>query len=207
MHTALIGLLVITAQPTAGVQAPRRISPQAAAEGVSRCGLGPVAVRYDDLLQSEVLTAGQAIAATDEQLRCADRAAGYYDLELPSSVQARYEAMRAERAALLSRLEAKQWLTEQGLLKRLPTYERGVTDESAFTRSAEKLCGPRASGALSSPYGHHVVSPDWIGRELGSGNFDSRALRCLMSVAWAAGYDIGLIGNEAGAVEPTGNDR
>lgn len=207
MSAAPISLLVITAQLAAGVQVPERVSPKAAAERVSRCGLGPVTIRYDDLLQSEVLSAPQATVATDEQLGCADKAVSYYDLELPSPVQPRYEAMRAKRAALLSRSEAKQWLAEQGLSERLPTFEKGVTDENAFSRSAEEVCGPRAKGAFDSAYGPHVLSPHWIERELGSGNFDSKAFRCLVSVAQAAGYDVGLVGNEAEAVEATGNDR
>ena len=192
MSIIALAFLVVASQLASGVQAVERISPQAAAERISRCGLGQVTIRYDDLLQSDVLTAREVTTVTDEQLGCADRAASYYDLELPSAVQPRYEAIRSERAAVLGRAEARQWLAEHGLLGRMPHYEKGITNEAIFTHQAEKLCGPQAEGAFSSSYGPHVVSRKWLEREMRRSKFDSEAFTCLMNVTQAAGYKVGL---------------
>jgi hypothetical protein len=200
-------VLLVAAQFASGVQPVERISPKTAAERVSRCGLGPVTIKYEELLQSDVLTAREAVSASDEQLACADGAASYYDLELPAAVQPRYDAIRSKRAARFATSQARQWLAARDLLERVPKYEKGLTDDAAFTRDIEKLCGPRASGAFQSSYGPHVLSPDWIKRELRPGDFDSEAMACLMSAAHATEYEIGIIGNEASPGEPAEDDR
>ena len=189
-----------------GVQAVERISLEAAADRISRCGLGTVTIRYEDELQSHVLTAQGAASASDQQLRCADTAAGYYDLELPDAAQQRFNAIRSDRTASLVFSEAKEWLIARGLLGRVPKYAKGTTNETAFTQEVEQLCGPRATGAFRSSYGPDVLSQEWIKRELGPGNSGSDVLACLLNVTTIAGFDIGIVGNEALPNTPRSKD-
>jgi hypothetical protein len=174
-----------------------QVTPQVAAERVSQCGLGTVTISYDELLQSDVLTSAGATSVSVEQLACADRAVSYYQLELPPALQPRYDAIRAARLAAHARVEARAWLAERGMLERLPRYEAGVTDEGAFTRQLERLCGPRAEGAFQSEYGFHAISPDWARRTFEPFEDGAEALTCLMKAAFAAGFEIGFVGNEA----------
>lgn len=178
-----------------------QITPQIAAERISTCGLGEVTIRYEEVLQSEVLTAAGATSVSDEQLACADKAASYYDLELPPAVQPRYDAIRGARLSAHFRKEAQAWLAERGLLERVPRYQAGVTDDEAFVRQLEGLCGPRAKGALQSEYGFHAINPDWAQRNFEPFEEGAEVLACLMNIARAAGFDIGFIGNEAASTE------
>jgi len=177
-----------------------RVRPEVAAKRISDCGLGPVTIRFDELLQSEILTAASASAVTDEQLACADKAASHYDLELPPGVQARYDAIRAKRLSAHFLAEARAWLSARGLLERVPHYQAGVTDDADFTRAVEDLCGPRAKGVFQSQYGFHAISPDWMKRSLGPLDEEgSEVLACIMNVTRVAGYEVHLIGNMAPA--------
>ena len=178
-----------------------QITAEVAAERISQCGLGPVTIRYDELLQSEVLAAALATSVTDDQLACADKAASYYDLELPAAVQLRYDAIRQERFAAHHLAQAKSWLSDRGLLERVPKYEPGVTDDETFTRQLEDLCGPRAKGAFQSRYGFHAISPDWVLRSLQPIERGAEVLDCLTNMAAVAGYKVYFIGNEATAKE------
>lgn len=178
-----------------------QITPKVAAERISQCGLGEVSIRYEEVLQAEVLTVAGATSVSDEQLACADKAASYYDLELPPAVQPRYDSIRDARLSAYFLKEAQAWLTERGLLERVPKYQAGVTDDEAFTPQVETLCGPRAKGAFQSQYGFHAISPDWVQRNLAPFEEGAEVLACLMNVARVAGFDIGFIGNEAASNE------
>lgn len=190
-------LMTLAFSPERPATAFDRVTPQVAAERVSQCGLGAVTTSYDEVLQSGVLRAPGATAVSDEQLACADRAASDYLLELPPAVQPRYDAIRAARLSAHARVEGRAWLAKRGLLGRLPRYEAGVTDEAAFTRQLERLCGPRAEGAFQSEYGFHAISPDWARRSFKRFEEGAGALLCLMNAAQAAGFEIGFIGREA----------
>lgn len=174
-----------------------QVTAEVAAERVSQCGLGPVTVRYEDELQSEVLTAAPSSLLTDDQLRCADRAASYFDLELPVDSRARYDSIRNTRLAAYFLGESRAWLAARGLLERVPQYRAGVTDEATFTREVETLCGSHAAGAFQSSFGFHVLDPDWVRRELPIGNPGEDVFACLMKVTRVAGFEVGFVGNEA----------
>jgi len=184
----------------------QRVTPEVAATRVSECGLGPVTIRFDDLLQSIILTAASAGAVTDAPLSCADRAVSYYDLELPPAVQPRYDALREKRLSAHFVAEARAWLSARGLIDRVPHYQPGVTDDADFTRAVESLCGPRAKGAFQSQYGFHVISPDWVKRSLSPIDEEgSEMLACILNVTSVAGYKVGLIRNEAFAEDKPGD--
>ena len=144
-----------------------RITPQMAVERAAKCGLGPVTVRYEGELQSDILSVPRAASVTEVQLSCLDNATGFgIFVELPPSVQPRFDAIREARASVMMRAEAREWLAERGLLERVPKYVAGTNDEAAFTREVEHLCGPQTKGAFQSKYGPHALNPEWI-RKLG----------------------------------------
>lgn len=178
------------------------VTPQEAAERVSRCGLGEVTVdvRHTERGEDdEVLVAKAATTATDEQLQCADRAANYYQLELPRALQVRYDAIRATRLSVELLAQSRERLSARGLLDRVPHYERGVTDDAAFTQAVEQLCGPKANGAFGSKFGLHAIGPDWVMRELKPPKRGSELLQCILDVTRVAGYEVHFIGNMAPA--------
>jgi hypothetical protein len=189
-------LLVIAASPLSPFDFFERITAQEAAKRASQCGLGRVTIRYEADLQEDVLIASLAGTPTDKQLACADKAVSFYTLELPPSVQPRYDAMRDARLSGLFQAQARAWLSARGLLNQVPKYQEGVTDDAVFTRKLESLCGPRAKGAFQSKFGFHALSPEWVTRELNPPDRGEEVFSCLMNATTAVGYKVGFIGNE-----------
>ena len=191
----LLGSLAISSASPA----VQRITPQEAARRVSQCGLGPVTTHYERDLQEDVLVASSAQSATDDQLACAYKVVGfYYTLDLPPNVQPRFDAMRGATAEVWTKAQARDWLSTRGLLRLLPKINRGVTDDGAFTREIEVMCGRQARGAFQSKYGFHALNPDWV-RQLGlpPKRKGMETLSCLMNATTVAGFKFGIIGNEA----------
>jgi hypothetical protein len=191
-------LLLIAAPASVPVGGLERITPQEAAKRLTQCGLAPVAIRSNDpdMGGEDILVATGVKSATDEQLRCADKAVSYYTLELPPEIDRRFEALRDARLAPFFQAQARAWLSARGLLSRVPQYRKGQTDDAAFTRQIENLCGPRARGAFRSQFGFHALSPDWIKRNLNPPEKGVESLSCLTNVATVAGFQLGFIGNE-----------
>lgn len=195
----MLALLLTLAAPETAPASAERLSPQEAAERVSQCGFGAVSTKYDPDSQEEVLIANDAQSVTDEQLACAFRVVDfYYTLQLPADAKSRFDAMLEANAAMRAKSEASDWLAARGLLTRVPTYHKGLTDEAAFTRQIEALCGPKARGAFQSKYGFHALSPEWF-RRLGTPPKPeaTEAMTCLMRIAAFTGFSVGFIGNEA----------
>lgn len=189
-------ILLLSASPAARSGAPAPVAARVAAQRVSECGLGRVAARFDAELDEDILVASEAGSATDSQLACADRAAGFYSLELPAKVQKRFDAMRNARLAVAARAQARAWISAHGLAGRVPQYRKGVDDDAAFARRIERLCGRQARGAFQSRYGPHALSPDWAMRHLQNRRAQS-AVECLMNATTVAGFELFFIGNEA----------
>jgi hypothetical protein len=191
-------LLLMAAPVSTPLGVFERITAQEAAERFNQCGLGPVTIRWNDLDSGgeDILVATEVRSATDEQLRCADKAVSYYTLELPAEIERRFEVLRDGRLAPVFRARASSWLSARGLLNRVPPYRKGKSDDAAFTRQAESLCGPRAKGAFHSQFGFHAVSPDWVKRNLNPPDKGGEVLSCLMNVATVAGFEFGFVGNE-----------
>ena len=174
---------------------PQLISPEAAAQKITQCGAGSVDIRYDDLLQSYVLTV-RNVAET--QLECIEKAAGYHDVELPPELQRRFGEIRGTRYSAVYREQAVNWLSARDLLDKLPKFRNGVTDEATFSHELERICGPSAEGALQSPYGPRTINPEWVKKmPLPFRPEDAEAMSCLMATASVAGFELNLIGNEA----------
>lgn len=176
-----------------------RITPGMAVERATKCGLGPVTIRNDKELQSDILSVPDAVSATEKQLSCLDDATGFgIFVELPAGVQPRFDALREARASRLMRAKASEWLSRRGLLARVPKYVRGTTDEAVFTREVEQLCGSETEGAFQSQYGRHVLSPEWITKfGMPPRDKDVQAMSCLINVTTVAGFKLGFVGNEA----------
>jgi len=199
----LAALALSSSSVGAPVESSGDVTPEAAVERATKCGFDPVTIRYEDELQSHVLTVATARTATDSQLACLDRSVSWgYFVELAPDVQPRFDAIRGARASAIMAQQARNWLAERKLLSRVPNYAPGATDEAAFTREVETLCGPKATGAFQSQYGFHTLNPDWIKKVgLSVKVEDTDVLSCLMNVTTLAGFEVGFIGNEAYAPE------
>jgi hypothetical protein len=195
----MLAFLLALAAPASTFPTVERITAEEAAKRVSRCGLGPVTTHYERDLQEDVLVASSAQSVTDDQLACAYNVVRfYYELELPPNFQPRFDAMLDAKGEVWMKAQAHNWLSARGLLDRVPKYEEGVTDDGAFTRQVEALCGPRAKGAFQSKYGFHALSPEWI-RQLGlpPKRKATETLSCLTNATEVAGFKVAIIGNEA----------
>lgn len=175
-----------------------RITPQEAVERAGDCHLGPVTMRYEDELQSDILTVN-VTAASEEQLVCLDKATEFgIFVELPPSIQPRFDAIREARASAIVKEDAREWLSAKGLLSRVPKYMAGTTDDAKFTREVEKVCGPQADGAFQSKYGPHVLNPQWSNRfAMPPKHEDEDVFACLFNIMSYVGFSVGFIGNEA----------
>jgi hypothetical protein len=173
------------------------ITPQVAAKRVTDCGGGPVTVRSGAELDIDVLIVGGSASLSDQQLACINKAASFYDVELPSFAQHRFDAIREAHSAALMASEARKWLKAHDLLDQMPKYEAGVTDDAAFGRKVETLC--RAEGALRSSYGPHALSPEWAMQHASDARLEDGPLACLLNVTWATGFEMSFIGNEQAA--------
>jgi hypothetical protein len=188
-------IMIAAAQMSASLSnAYPNITPQVAAKRVTDCGVGAVTVRSDAELDTDVLIVGGSAPVSDQQLACINKAASFYDVELPSSAQPRFNAIREAHSAALMASEARKWLKAHDLLDQIPKYEAGVTDDAAFGRRVEKLC--RADGALRSSYGPHALSPEWTMQHASDAHLEDGPLACLLNVTWATGFKMGFIGNE-----------
>lgn len=189
-------VVLLLAAPLPGQQSPvwKPISPQIAAEQVARCGAGPVTIRSDRELDTDVLVVAGKSAITDAQIVCIADAAGFYDVELPKDAQPRLTTLVKARAAAAVRSESTKWLVEHRLLGAVPKYEAGTSNDAKFAGEVERLC--KAKGALSSSYGVHVLSPEWLLRQKWDGSEDL-PVTCVLHVAFASGFKLGFIGNAA----------
>ncbi|RYD67924.1 MAG: hypothetical protein EOP58_01940 [Sphingomonadales bacterium] len=179
------------------------ITPEMAVAAASKCGLGPVVIRYDAILQSDTLSLPEAVSATESQLVCVDNVTEFGILvELPGDLQPRFDSIRERRASAVMKAEARAWLSKHGLLERVPEYVSGKTDDAAFTRAVEQLCGPRATGAFQSRYGSHVLNPEWVAKLATPPDAeDMDAMACPLNVTTLVGFGVGLVGNET---DPSG---
>jgi len=175
------------------LDAYENITPQVASRRVAACGAGAVVIRTDAVLDVDILVV-TAAAVSDAQLICVEKAASFYPVEFPPSVQPRFDAVREARSTALMAAEGRKWLKDHGLLDRLPTYRPGVTDDEMFRREVEQLCGTQE--ARRSTDGPHAIDREWPrqrGTDAWSGD---ESMACLLNVTWAAGFKLGFIGRE-----------
>ncbi|MGF7146693.1 hypothetical protein FHS96_000302 [Sphingomonas zeicaulis] len=166
-----------------------------AAERAARRGVGPVEIRHDKVVRSDILVTVRAAVLTPEQFACLDAVAAQHDVELPAALQPGFDAVRDARRKADARRSARNWLAARNLLDHVPDYVPDATDPAGFARAIEVACGPRATGAFQSTYGPHTFDPDWLARNMHMADDDP--LPCLLAMASAARFETGFIGNEA----------
>ncbi|SDE67130.1 hypothetical protein SAMN05216557_10199 [Sphingomonas carotinifaciens] len=152
-----------------------------------------MSVRSDADLDADILVVAKADHVTEQQLACAEKAANYYDVELTSSLQPRFEALREARMAAVMVSRARDWLRKHDLLDRLPDYRPGLTDDAAFARKIETLCD--AQGALESADGPRLLNTQWAMQHMTPPDMKTGPMECLFNATAAAGFDVGFIGN------------
>ncbi|KXU29178.1 hypothetical protein A0J57_16720 [Sphingobium sp. 22B] len=192
MKTLLIGFLFFA---VAFDTPPVLVRPEIAIQKIAACGFKKVDLKFDDTLQEDVIDVLDDASISDEQLRCAALAslASNYYVTFPAPIEKAYQPLYWNLSREQAKADAKAWLDKKGLLSRLPTYDQKQSNSSAFARSLEKLCGPKASGTLKPLNGMSTFNDS----ALATGALDEETLWCLTNAAMASGYPLGFIGNEA----------
>lgn len=183
----LIAAVLLSAQSG---DAPEGVSSREAAESSSACGLGPVSTRYDENILTDVLVGKPQGAPTDKELACVDEAAGYYNVELPQSVQKRFDRIREKRLDRQLTADALNELSANNLADHVPRYQKGVTKDADFARQVEGLCGPGAKGAINTEGTAPTLSDDWVERMLQPPALGQPEFACVLNVSRAAGLDL-----------------
>lgn len=196
---AVLGIKLMLAatatQPLGGSLPVEPVKSEVAAQRVAACGFSKVGPKFDELLQETVLEVTEVKSATSEQLRCAALAslASHHYVVFPDPVNHAFQLLYGEVARDHSKAEAEAWLQSRGLLARLPTYEPGRSDDLAFARSLEAICGPKARGVFEKVRGTVTMKPE----ALIAPRIDEETFWCLLLSAEASGYPLGFLGNEA----------
>jgi hypothetical protein len=189
MFLVLHFLALLALSPQSGNSA-EEVSSQEAATRASECGLGRVWTRYDEEILTDVLAASPQAAPTDQQLACLDRAAGYYNVELPPVAQQRFETVREMRLSGQLHVRARAWLSDRELLDRVPIYRKGVTSNAEFARQLEVLCGPQSKGAINTNLTRPSLDEEWLSKMLLPPLLGDEAFDCVANVARVAGFDL-----------------
>ncbi|HEX9954084.1 MAG TPA: hypothetical protein VGB48_02580 [Allosphingosinicella sp.] len=173
------------------------ITAKAAVERLAACGLPGASIRYDEDLQQEVLAVTVSARVSDEKLACADQAVSFYELELPTDLQQRYQKLRDDRLTAFDEQRAERWLAERGLLHKLPLKAPARSADAALVRAIERVCGRRAKGALRAESGFLTLNMRWLERRFEPGFRNEETMTCLLHAATVTGASIGFFGNEA----------
>ena len=171
-----------------------RVWPGVAAGWVRACGFGDVELSFDGTLQEYVIHVRASASASDEQLSCAAKASLNSDqyVDFPEPVNRRYQQLYWPLAEETGKGEARAWLARHGLLTKLPHYVRGETNDFAFARKVEHMCGPAAKGAFAVEDGLIVLKEAKSTRR----QLKSETFACLTNALWASGLPLGFSGNE-----------
>ena len=173
-------------------------------EAIVRCDIprGNIQIKYEDYLQSDEVTITDLGEVSEAKLRCLKNAVHpFYVLTIEDETQraAFYEFSEREDRPR-QRAEAQDWLRSQGLLDRLPSFDRnqGISE---FAKSLERSCGLREGSALLA-YGASSLTllPEFHASD--DLEMSAKALHCLLRMFAASdasehGIRFGFIGNEA----------
>lgn len=204
MTAIMINLMFMALATTASgipLEAPiEQAKPEVAAAQVAACGFSKVQVTFNDSLHEDIVEILDVRSVSNAQLHCAalESLATRYYVVFPASVERAYQSLYWSLSKERDRADAKAWLQKRGLLSRLPTYVPNRSNDSAFARTLERLCGPKAVGTLKATKGRAT----FVAEALLEGRMDDETLECLVNAAAASGYTLGFIGNEAYRKEP-----
>jgi len=169
------------------------VKPEVAVAQVAACGMKDVRSKFEDTLQEDVIQVADT-SASEEQLICVARAslASRYYVLFPLPLERGYQALYQRLSNEKDKTDAEAWLEKRGLLSRLPIYAPDNSDETAFVRDLEAMCGPNATGAIKTMHGMGTFES----KAISSGNLNEETFWCLINGAAASGYPFGFIGNE-----------
>ncbi|WP_176597244.1 hypothetical protein [Sphingobium sp. 15-1] len=194
MKTLLIEILLLAG----ALDTPHvLVTPEVAIQRTAACGFKKVASKFDDTLQEDLIVVLDDASISDEQLRCAALAslASSYYVTFRPPIEKAYQPLYWNLSREQGKADAMAWLDKKGLLSRLPTYDPKQSNSSAFARSLENLCGPKAAGTLKALNGMATFNDS----ALATGALDEETLWCLTNAATASGYPLGFLGNETAA--------
>jgi hypothetical protein len=210
MFAALLFAMLVAPAPDALPNFPPALEqPEVATKRVKACGFTSVRSVFDPTLQEDVIEVRDVASATPGQLACAAAAslASSYYLTFPEAIQQAYQIVYYGMSHERDVEHARAWLQARGLLARLPSYDPERSDDLAFARSLEALCGPKAEGTfrLIGP-GMVTFRPGVLGTVakdgFTEGRLDEETLWCLTNAATASGFFLGFVGNEAYSAQP-----
>lgn len=179
------------------------VKPEVAVARVAACGFKSVRSRFDDTTQEDVVEISDVVSPSIQQLQCVARASllSLYYVTFLGAAEQTYQTLYWQLSREQDTANAKAWLEKRGLLSRLPAYDHKASDESAFARALEQLCGPKAAGTIKPLGGMATFSEGALGTfDKGGharGKLDDETLWCLVNAASASGYPLGFVGNEA----------
>ncbi|WP_447952478.1 hypothetical protein [Sphingopyxis chilensis] len=169
-----------------------------------RCGLDSagLSISFDDELQSSVVTVARKAGGDASKFTCIRSAVwGKVDLAFQDNKLASdYRSFEAVVGLAEAQWQARHWLAERDMLKKLPDFADGTPPERIIW-GIEQFCSiePGEALALYSPT-LITLRPDFL-QPLGRPEFE-----CLINVMMLIdlekhGLEFGLIGNEAIAQE------
>ena len=120
------------------------LGPESLADQIARCGVArsQIKLRNEDILETAVIST-PAAALTSDHLAC------LVGLALGKKVfvfadpaaQARFDPLLEAAQRQANQAKARQWLSDQGLLARLPAYDPARGNLADFGVAIETLCG------------------------------------------------------------------
>lgn len=172
---------------------------------LARCGLKAekLHVRFDDLLQSDVVTVKTGSGADPEMFICIRRAVwGNTDIAFEDTqLDAEYRKFDQAVGTAEVKAQARAWLSSKGLLDKLPTF-KVLEQSSSVIEKIEAFCSIPRGTALDE------VLPGLISLKRGFLSLPPKPqLSCLLNVLMVVdlekqGLRFGFIGNEAFSEEP-----
>lgn len=180
------------------------------AEAVRRarsCGLNHIAINHEELEQIDYLIVSDEEISHD-QLMCLARAFDATNLNVivPEPHIGAYYGLANELAAPRNRRIAREQLAEMGYGEP-PTYDPATMTDADYAKLLEQFCGPEAEGALGSTWGPRTLSPGFVTLDDLSDEAKLKAQYCLFVAGAVSGFNIGFIGNERVAEDPTATSQ
>jgi hypothetical protein len=189
---ALLFASAAAAQPAGATSA--HVWPGDAAKQVTACGFQNVTLWYDSMLQEYAIVVSGPQSGSDDRLSCAARASlgSGYPIQFQAPLNLRYDQLYWPMAEETARGQARAWLAHRGLLSKLPPYSKGRTDQLAYARQLERVCGPRARGAFTMEEGLVTMRLRSADRPA----LDPATFDCLANALWASGLPMGFGGSD-----------
>jgi len=162
------------------------------------CGLSPsgISVRYEDFLQSDVITFSPAAGVSETKFECIYKAVWGSFVEFDDKVLgSKYAAFEEREAGDWARGEAASWLKAHNKFEGAPTLSP-TQDPKVWAGAVEHFCGFQSGEVIE------FVEPTFMTLRHSTTTFPpDPKVQCLMYVIWlsdlkASGIVFGFVGNE-----------